>query len=236
METDVGSLLYPSSDEVITPFVRENGWWEKEESAALRSLLRPGMTFVDVGAHVGYLTLVAAERVGPTGRGLAVEPVPDNFALLQANILWTGTSWVDAIPVAAWNENRRLTITLSADNSGDHRAYAAGEERGADAEPWPGRWTRTESREVLAVALDEIVPPDTAIDVVKIDVQGCDHLVIRGMERTLTRCHPSVLVEFWPEGIAELGGDPADVISYYGLFGFQRGVIVASRSQFGRPA
>lgn len=52
-------------------------------------------------------------------------------------------------------------------------------------------------------------------------------LVIRGMERTLTRCHPSVLVEFWPEGIAELGGDPADVISYYEDLGYAPSILGA---------
>ncbi|MDQ6910654.1 MAG: FkbM family methyltransferase [Actinomycetota bacterium] len=75
------------------------------------------------------------------------------------------------------------------------------------------------------MALDEILPPDTAIDMVKIDVQGCDHLVIRGMERTLTGWHPSVLVEFWPEGIAELGGDPADAISYYQDLGYAPSIL-----------
>lgn len=198
--TDVGALLLPAHDEVMLSFMRQFGEWEREESDHLRSLLRPGMTFVDVGAHVGYMSLLAARAVGPTGRGFALEPEPGNFRLLTANLATHGVDNVVPIPAAAWCESGSLSLSLCRDNTGDHRAYAVA-----------GR----ETVEVPAFALDDIVPEDVRVDVVKVDAQGTDDIAIRGMERTLARCWPAMVVEFWPDGIAQRGADPMEVLEYY---------------------
>ena len=198
--TDVGALLLPAHDEVMLTFLREHGEWERQEADQLRALLGPGMTFVDVGAHVGYMSLLAASAVGPTGRGYAFEPEPGNFRLLTANLANHGVEHVHAVPAAAWHESGRLSLSVCADNTGDHRAY-----------PLPGR----PAVDVLAVAIDDVLPEDTKVDVVKVDAQATDDLAIRGMERTLARSRPVMLVEFWPEGIRQRGAVPMDVLEYY---------------------
>lgn len=222
LDTDVGPMLFPAEDQVMTPIIRSQGYWEKEESAELRSILRSGMTFVDIGAHVGYLTMLAAGAVGRSGRGFAIEASPENFALLRTNLAWRGVTQVEALHAAAWDETGHVTLTLSEDNTGDDRAQGHGVAADAfeEAEPFPGRTARTESVEVLAVALDDVIPVDLNIDVVKVDIQGADHIAIRGMERTLVNSHPTVLVEFWPEGIRELGDEPVDVLQYYARLGY----------------
>lgn len=198
--TDVGALLLPAHDEVMLSYMRQHGRWEQDEADRLRALLRPGMTFVDVGAHVGYMTLLAAGAVGPTGRGFAFEPEPANYRLLMANLANCGIANVGVVPAAAWDRSGRLSLSLCADNTGDHRAY-----------PLAGR----ESVEVLAVALDDVLPDDVAVDVVKVDAQATDDIAIRGMERTLARSRPVLVVEFWPDGIAQRGADPREVLEYY---------------------
>ncbi|MGH9265341.1 MAG: FkbM family methyltransferase [Acidimicrobiales bacterium] len=208
--TDVGALLLPAHDEVMLTHLRQHGEWEREESDHLRALLRPGMTFLDVGAHVGYMSLLAARAVGPAGRGFAFEPEPGNFALLMANLAVHGVENVEAVPAAAWSETGRLSLSLCTDNTGDHRAYAL-----------PGR----ESVDVPAFALDDVLPGDVTIDVVKVDAQATDDIAIRGMERTLARCRPALVVEFWPQGIRERGADPADVLGYYRSLGYDLGVL-----------
>jgi FkbM family methyltransferase len=212
VQTDVGPLLVSAHDRVIHHVLRDTGVWEKEESDALRAMLARGMTFVDIGAHVGYMSLVAAAAVGPTGRGIALEPAPGNFELLQANLLRNGASGVVAIPAAAWNETGRVPFSLSDVNTGDHRAYAR-----------PG----AETLEVPGYALDDIIPDDLTVDVVKVDAQGTDHLALQGMARTLARCRPSLLVEYWPPGISELGDDPLAVLAVYRDLGFRIGVLGA---------
>ena len=210
VETDVGPLLVPEHDRVIHHVLRDTGIWEKEEADALRAMLAPGMTFVDVGAHVGYMSLVAAGAVGPTGRGIALEPAPGTFELLRANLARNGASNVVAIPAAAWKETGPVTFSLDEFNTGDHRAYAR-----AGAETF----------EVQGYALDDIVPDDLNVDVVKVDAQGTDHLALQGMARTLARGRPVLLVEFWPPGITELGDDPLDVLAQYRDMGFSIAVL-----------
>ena len=210
VKTDVGALLVPAHDEVMLSFLRQYGEWEKEESDYLRSVLRPGMTFLDVGAHVGYMSLLAAAAVGPTGRGVAMEPEPGNFRLLTANLANHGVGNVTAVPAAAWGETRLLTMSLSGDNTGDHRAYAL-----------PGR----DTVDVPAFAVDDLLPDDLRVDVVKIDAQATDDLAIRGMERMLARSRPALIVEFWPDGIRQRGADPMQVLEYYKALDYEVTVL-----------
>ena len=210
VETDVGPLLVSEHDRVVHHVLRDTGVWEKEESDALRGLLAPGMTFVDIGAHVGYMSLLAARAVGPTGRGIAFEPAPGNFELLQANLVRNRAANVVAIPAAAWKETGPVTFSLDEFNTGDHRAYAR-----AGAETF----------EVPGYAVDDVIPDDLSVDVVKVDAQGTDHLALKGMASTLARCRPRLLVEFWPPGIAELGDDPLAVLAFYRDLGFSITVL-----------
>ncbi|MBI2331372.1 MAG: FkbM family methyltransferase, partial [Chloroflexi bacterium] len=62
------------------------GTYEPELQAALRDLARPGMTAYDVGAHIGYISLLLARAVSPSGRVFAFEPLPANLERLQANL------------------------------------------------------------------------------------------------------------------------------------------------------
>jgi hypothetical protein len=67
--------------------------------------------------------------------------------------------------------------------------------------------------------------------VVKVDAQGTDHLALQGMARTLARCRPVLLVEYWPPGITELGDDPLAVLAQYREMGF--GVSVLGNDDIG---
>ena len=124
LDTSVGTLLVAAHDRVMLPLLRDEGWWEDPECDQLRALLTPGMTFVDIGAHVGFMTLLGARAVGPAGRVLSVEAAPSNFALLRANIMNNGLANVEAIPAAALDRTGTVTLSLSEFNTGDHRAYA----------------------------------------------------------------------------------------------------------------
>lgn len=206
VETDLGPLSLPAYDAVIAPWMRQYGTWEPEVTSLLRRLLAPGMTFVDLGAHVGYHTLVGAHAVGPDGTVVALEPEPRNFALLQANLARAGATNVRTLRIAAWDRSGHLKLTLSGDNSGDHRVA-----------PVPGAHRRIRIR---GVALDDLLPSNATVDVVKSDLQGADHVAIHGMERRIAHSSPVVVAEFWPEGIVSRGDDPLDVLAYYRGLGF----------------
>ena len=203
VETEVGSILLPQ-DEVMLPWIRHYRSWEPELASCLRSLLVPGMTFVDIGAHVGYHTLLASDAVGPSGRVVALEPEPNNFALLLANLKARGATNVQPVASAAWNKSGNVILRVSPQNSGDHRVYRT---------VGPG------AIHVPSIALDELLTFEPVVDVVKSDTQGTDHIAIQGMEATIARCRPVILAEFWPAGIVAFGDDPLGVLDYYRSMG-----------------
>lgn len=199
--TDLGPLWLHVDDRVITPWIRHYHTWEPDEGTFVRGLLKPGMTVVDIGANVGYSSLLFARLVGPTGRVLAIEPDTANYALLCANIWQGGARNVEPIRAAAHRVNGTTPFSLSDVNTGDHRSYAHS--------------AAHRIVQVRTVRLDDLLRSDTAIDLIKLDIQGTEHVAVQGMEATIRRACSRLVVEFWPVGIAEFGDRPIDVLSYY---------------------
>jgi FkbM family methyltransferase len=129
--------------------------------------LRPGQTFVDVGAHVGYFSVLASKQVGPTGTVIAVEPERRNVDLLRRNLARNGCTNAGVVPFAAHSTDRLMSLALDEENRGAHRLVPLGEA----------------ATSVRCVRLDDFLPEH--VDVIKVDVQGYDHDAIAGMERTL---------------------------------------------------
>ena len=70
----------------MRPWIEHYGVWEPIEASFIRGRLKPGMTLLDIGANVGYFSILGARAVGPSGTVVAIEPEPANYALLCANI------------------------------------------------------------------------------------------------------------------------------------------------------
>jgi FkbM family methyltransferase len=206
LQTDVGRLLLPETDQVLVPWIQSRGTWSPEDGNFMRQHVRPGMAALDVGAHCGYFALLLAQLVGPGGSVVAVEPEPGNHALLRENVSHAGLDNVRIIHAAAWRRSGSVPISISPDNSGDHRAY----------EFDSGRKTI----EVPALALDDLDPPLAALDFVKLDAQGTEHHALEGMRETIARFRPLMLVEFWPDGIRDGGDDPEAVLAMYRELGY----------------
>ena len=172
------------------------GVYEKAETRFFQSACRDGMTFLDVGANLGYYTALAARAVGPNGRVLAVEPDPDSFGYLEQTIAANAVGNVEAFPVAASDAPATLPLYISTDNRGDNRLYASGEDR--------------PQVEVTARPLDALLRENKidTVDLIKIDVQGYEPKVIAGLRETIAASpNLTLLTEFWPQGIDEAGED-----------------------------
>jgi FkbM family methyltransferase len=203
-DAELGSLVFPGHDRVMTSWIAEHGEWEGHEREFLVRTLKPGGTFLNVGANVGYHALFASRLVGPAGRVFAVEPDPAAYRCLLTNLADHGAENVTAIECAAGSAAGMLALYRSFHNAGDNRLTPF--EDGAS--PVKVRVRR----------LDEVLA-GVELDAVLIDTQGWDHEVVAGMGRLLDE-RPPVLVEFWPGLLVELGVDPVAVVEGYQRLGY----------------
>ena len=102
--------------------------YEPFETSLLTAEVRPGMTIVDIGANIGYYTLLFSKLTGESGCVYAFEPEPKNFALLQQNLSRNNRTNVVAFNLAASDLTGESFLYLSSENHGDHQAYSSDDE------------------------------------------------------------------------------------------------------------
>jgi FkbM family methyltransferase len=206
-----GSFWFDGVDEKVTPWIRRHATWEADVVRFLGSVVRPGMVAVDVGANIGFLTVLMAKLVGPAGRVHAYEPWPGNLELLHAN-LWRHTCGNVTVHAAA-ALHRAGTVSFERDAAGDSGARVELDGAGAF--------------EVDAVTLADTVP-EPQINVLKIDVEGAEPLVLEGAAPLLARSRSVVaVVEF--RGTTHLDGrSPEAVLDFYGTLGLETYRLLSS--------
>jgi FkbM family methyltransferase len=186
--------VYAEGDLYISTQIAETGQWESFETALVQRLLRPGDVFLDIGANIGWYTLIAATIVGPTGRVHAFEPSHENFALLRRNVAHNRLRNVVLKNAAVADVSGRGTLFLSPDNLGDHRLYQSAQER--PAEP------------VQTVSLaDYFSKRSDKVRLIKLDTQGSEARIFAGMPANFMaeREIAALIIEYWPYGLAESG-------------------------------
>lgn len=172
------------------------GKYEPQETCVVRSILRPGDVFVDVGANCGYYTLTAAGLVGPSGRVVAFEAHPGIYETLMRSIGLNHLPYVTALNVAVADGPGTLSM------SGDAEATALGMARVVVGD---GPEARIQIR---AAALDDLLDDAGVdrVDLLKMDIEGAEALAIRGMSAGLRRGrYRRILLELHPRQIGELG-------------------------------
>jgi FkbM family methyltransferase len=197
-DTQLGPLWVERAGEVVTRSLVEDGFWDQTISGLMENVLRPGMTFVDAGANIGWFSVLGSRLVGPSGRVFAVEPDPLNLSILRANLERHECSNVTVLPTAAWSERTELDF-----NRPDEEGAVArvGQDGGSGVR-------------VPAARLDELV--EGPVDYVKVDCELSDHVVVQGAEGLL-RENPSLLmsVEFHPWHESHLGQRPGEILEQY---------------------
>lgn len=150
---------------------------EAEVEEAFLSAIKPGATVYDIGANVGWFSLLAAREVGPEGRVIAFEPSVTNASILQSNANTNGFGNVAIVPAAVCERDGwgRFSATAS--------LVGALAENGDECVP--------------LLALDSWIAEmgETLPDVVKIDVEGAEARVLRGMAATLRKARPVLVIE-----------------------------------------
>ena|GEM_PF-988821 len=144
----------------------------------IRGHLGSGDTFVDVGANAGYYSVVAGRIVGPRGRVVSIEPVPETFELLRENVALNGLGNVATFANACWNAREGLTMTLP----GGYYGLAS------LATPLGGRRIPVE-----AIPLDALTADLPSVQVLKVDAEGAELEVLEGAADTLAKTRFAVL-------------------------------------------
>ena len=155
---------------------------EPAKTRTLLSILRSGQVVFDVGANIGYYTLLAARQVGPSGHVVACEPSPRNISYLHRHVALNGATNVTVIPAGCYDRSGLVGFEAGTDWAAGHLVDHATPANG--------------NRQLVAiVSLDEIVRASgLRPDVLKIDVEGAEMHVLQGASNTLSSWRPIVLL------------------------------------------
>ncbi len=195
-------------DQVITPSMLAQGAWEVIETSLFLDNVGRGDTVIDVGANIGYYTLLAARKVGPEGKVIAFEPDPESFSFLKRNVEANGFTNVVLEQKALSNSHGRLKLYLAVENLGDHSIFPTEEKR--------------EAIEVETLPLDDYLPEGASVSFIKIDTQGAEGVIVEGMLRTLgAQDAPKVVVEYWPYGLGRAQYPSTRLLNHFETFGFE---------------
>ncbi len=199
--------------DLIQGYIYFFGVWEPDVSAYLQRALRPGDTVVDVGANVGYDTLLAASLVGERGRVVAIEASPAIHGRLEANLALNGLPpQVRTVQAAAAGDEGTLTV---------HRGPGSNLGQTTTA----GHLGRPVEAEVRAAPLGALVDRDelASARVIKIDVEGTEREILAGLVPELDRLAPEaeLVVELSPGLWPTPSPDAGQVLAPFVERGFQ---------------
>ncbi|UQI47886.1 FkbM family methyltransferase [Streptomyces sp. HU2014] len=207
-----GPRFAVDTQDLIQRYIYMFGTWEPHMTRWLGGRLRPGDTFVDVGANIGYFSLVASRLVGRAGGVVAVEASPLFHKSVLAQARFNGCENVRAVNAAVSDTREALTFTL-----------ASSRNMGANSiVPYDGPAEST--FEMQARPLPELLT-DAEIAgarVIKIDVEGAEGSVVRGMVPMLDQLRPDaeITVEVTPERMARLGDSADELLATMREHGF----------------
>jgi FkbM family methyltransferase len=215
---DLKIMLWPGNENSRQLFV--TGDFEPSEMSWVAANLKDNMVFIDVGANMGIYTMFGAKLVGPGGRVLAIEPSEREFQRLSFHVAFNNLSNVTCVRLAA------------ADEVGMAQLKVASEEK--SGQNTLGEFV-TESIEMLRVETVRISPLDRVIDqhklervdVIKIDAEGAELRVLRGLAGSLERWRPKLLIELAPGALAGQNTSAEELVEWlrnsrYELFEFSR--------------
>lgn len=161
---------------------------------------------IDIGANVGNYTVLTATLAGAEGHVYAFEPAPQNAERLRQRC--AGLTNVTVFEKAVGERRRNVLLFLDADNDAQHSLGSRNVGRAGG------------SLKVRQIALDELETL-ARIDLIKIDAQGAELGIVEGARQLLERCHPMIVLEFWPYGMRKLGTEPEALVEALKGLGYE---------------
>lgn len=191
-----GSLTVPVDyGDVVQRELFLYGVYEPETTREVERLLKPGQTVLDVGANIGYYTLVFAKAVGETGRVHAFEPVPRLRKTLEANIAANAFRNVAVERLACWS------------SCGEAEIFEAPKRNSGKSSLFRQNAEAPQGHKIQTTTIDAYAQAKTLqkVDLIKIDVEGAELDVLEGSWETIARWHPVLIVEVVPRFLETRG-------------------------------
>ena len=202
---EYGFIQGSVTDKVIFPLYARRKTWSASTNARFVDFLSNGGTYLDIGANIGLTTIPIARN--PQVKCLAFEPDPTNFRLLTTNIAANcQQDNVALYNIALFDRDTVVALERSPYNTGDYRIRRSRDSGELDEASWC-------TVEVSAKRLDDLNVETRRPLAVKIDTQGAEPFIISGARRILSTAE-LLAVEFWPYGMARMGGDAQVVIDF----------------------
>ncbi|WP_300660338.1 FkbM family methyltransferase [Fluviicola sp.] len=195
----VQMIIDPSIDNGVELSLFETGTYEKGTIQLLQTYLKEGSVFLDIGANIGLMSVIASKYVGKSGVVYAVEANPKTIPILQANIDLNACKNVEVIPVALSDITGTAVLfeNWEVNRGGASLISQSKEEQGL---------------EVKMERLDDLFDENTPIQLVKIDVEGFEPQVIRGGMNWFRKQQPVFIIEVSEKREKEVGPSPAEVM------------------------
>ena len=185
-------IFAAASDAAVGHHLRRDDY-EPDVTAVFRRILEPGMGVLDLGANIGYFTMLSASIVGPAGHVTAVEPNPRNARLIEASRRANGFEHVRIAQVAAGRELGMLSLNASFSN-------------GTTSDLAPALNGLLDAETVPCLPADLLIPAGRRVDLVKVDVEGAEYNALLGCSDLLARDHPILVSEFSPSQMPGISG------------------------------
>jgi len=185
--------------------------YEPNQTKIVKKYVHEGDVVIDVGAHVGYYTLLMAQLVGKNGKVYSFEPDPANFELLKKSVEINGFENVVLIQKAVSDTTEKIKLFLGDNDSAVNRIYDA---KLGDAK---------KSIDVQSITIDEYFKEnDKLFNFIKIDSEGSEAKIINGMEKFLTKNRKLIMMtEFFPFLIKKSGDEPNQYLKSLENSGFE---------------
>ena len=146
--------------------IMKNGCFERFETQIIKQLVKEGDVVVDVGANIGYYTIILSKIVGKSGKVYAFEPDVSNFQILTKNVMINDCTNVELVQKAVTESTGMVDLYLNDINLGGHRIHPT--------------LSGTRNVEVSAISLESYFPDNQTIDFLKMDIEGAEFQAMKG--------------------------------------------------------
>lgn len=211
-------IFVDSRDISLSPHIILDGYWEMQITNAFMKIIKEKMCVVEIGANIGYYTIIAASKVGIEGKVHAFEANPKIFEILFQNIAVNGFgNIVNLINKAVVNKSGKIDFHRLQQFLGGSSIHEFSEETLNQL------METAETIEVDTISLDEyFADKDMRVDMLKIDAEGSEPLIFSGMKKTL-RSNPQIMIicEFSPRMLSGSGVNPRVFLEEIMSYGFK---------------